>query len=208
MVTRALIVVALVSAAGIVSRGAGRHEVAVPRVPLASLSETIDRWTAHPAPEFSDDVVAQLGVDEYIHRRYARVGSPPVAVYVGYYSSQRQGDTIHSPQNCLPGAGWRPISADRATIDAGEAQLPVNRYLIERGLDRQAVIYWYQGRGRVIANEYVNKAWLMVDAARLGRTDGALVRLITPVAGTSSAAFEELTAFAAAFHPHLRAHIP
>jgi EpsI family protein len=208
MVTRALIVVALVSAAGIVSRGAGRHEAAVSRVPLASLSETVDGWTAHPAPTFSEDIVAQLGVDEYIHRQYARASQPVINVYVGYYGSQRQGDTIHSPQNCLPGAGWRPISSDRATIDAGGVKLPVNRYLIERGLDRQAVIYWYQGRGRVVANEYVNKAWLMVDAARLGRTDGALVRLITPVADTPSAAFEELTVFAAAFYPHLRAHIP
>jgi EpsI family protein len=93
-------------------------------------------------------------------------------------------------------------------IASGDAKLPVNRYLIERGLDRQAVIYWYQGRGRVIANEYVNKAWLMVDAARLGRTDGALVRLIAPVADQSSRAFEELTAFAAAFYPQLRGLIP
>lgn len=208
MVSRALILVALIAAAGAYSTGASGGEAAVARLPLASLPTTIDRWQGRDAPAFADDVVAQLGVDEYVHRQYVHGTDPPVALYVGYYASQRQGDTIHSPQNCLPGTGWQPIFSERGTIDAGGSTIRVNRYLIQKGLDRQAVIYWYQGRGRVVANEYANKVWLMVDAARLRRTDGALVRLITPVSDTPSSAFDQLSAFATALYPRLGTHLP
>jgi EpsI family protein len=208
MVGRALTVVALVTAAGLYTTRASGADVPVSRVPLESLATTIDAWRGYEAKPFSDDIVAELGVDDYVNRHYTRSGVPPVTMYVGYYGSQRQGDTIHSPRNCLPGAGWRPVWSETGTIAVAQEALPVNRYLIQRGLDRQAVVYWYQGRGRVIANEYANKMWLMVDAARLRRTDGALVRLITPVASTPEAAFGELTAFTTALYPRLRAHLP
>lgn len=208
MVARALIVVALIAAAGVYSAGASRRDVSVARAPLASLATTIDGWEGYEVAPFSDDIVAQLGVDDYVSRRYVRGDNAPVMLYIGYYASQRQGDTIHSPRNCLPGAGWQPISSDRVTINAGAVRIPVNRYLIQNGLDRQAVVYWYQGRGRVVANEYANKGWLMVDAARLRRTDGALVRLITPVGESPSAAFDALTAFASSLYPRLALHLP
>ena len=100
------------------------------------------------------------------------------------------------------------MSSERVTIDAGGTPIEVNRYLIEKGVERQAVLYWYQGRGRVVANEYVNKLWLMLDAARLRRTNGALVRLITPVSSTPGAAFDELSAFTGAVFPRLAVHLP
>jgi EpsI family protein len=131
-----------------------------------------------------------------------------VAVYVGYYASQRQGDAIHSPQNCLPGAGWQPVTADRTTVDVSGQTIPVNRFIIQKGLDRQAVFYWYQGRSRVVASEYANKAWLMLDAARLRRTDGGLVRVITPVQSSPDAAFAALTTFSTALFPYLSSRLP
>lgn len=208
MVARALILVAMIAAAGVYAAGASGDEVAVTRTPLAELPTTLEGWQGRDATPFDDDIVAALGVDDYINRHYARNERPSVALYVGYYGSQRQGDTIHSPQNCLPGAGWRPVSSERVTIDAGGTPIHVNRYLIQKGIERQAVLYWYQGRGRVVANEYANKAWLMLDAARLRRTNGALVRLITPVVSTPSSAFEELSAFTSAVFPRLSAHLP
>jgi EpsI family protein len=152
-------------------------------------------------------VVARLGVDDYISRRYSRAESS-VGLYVGYYHSQRQGDTIHSPQNCLPGAGWRPVVSRTTGVRAGGRTLRVNEYVIQKGLDRQVVFYWYQGRGRVVANEYANKALLMLDAARLNRTNGGLVRMIAPVVTTTDAAVEELTAFVSALFPRLSRHLP
>lgn len=207
MLTRALIVVLLLGSAAYAAR-ADRTEVPAERQLLTYLPSTIEGWRGFDAEPFADDVVALLGVDDYVNRRYARDGAPPVSLYAGYYDSQRQGDTIHSPQNCLPGAGWRPVESGRLTIGDGANAVEVNRYVIAKGLSRQVVLYWYQGRGRVVANEYTNKALLMLDAARLGRTSGGLVRLITPVVTTTDDATREVAAFASAVLPHLSRHLP
>src|SRR5687768_7400551 len=153
MVARALILVALIAAAGVYASGASGDEVPVTRTPLAELPSRIDEWEGRETAPFADDIVAALGVDDYVNRHYARPGHAPVSLYVGYYNSQRQGDTIHSPQNCLPGAGWQPVSSERVTLDGAGTPIDVNRYLIQKGVQRQAVVYWYQGRGRVVANE-------------------------------------------------------
>jgi EpsI family protein len=209
MIWRALVVCTLLGAAGVFAADAGSREVGVERAPLDRLPTALGAWRGLDAEPFADDVVAQLGVDDYVNRYYVRPGvEAPIALYAGYYASQRQGDTIHSPQNCMPGAGWRPIEAGRQTIGDGAGAIEVNRYVISKGPSRQVVLYWYQGRGRVVAGEYRNKLLLMLDAGRLGRTNGGLVRLITPVTSTPDAASRELTAFASVLLPHLSEHLP
>lgn len=208
MIARALCVLALIVCAGVYSTRAGSAEATVSRAPLAELPYTVGEWRGHDSAPLADDIVATLGVDDYANRRYSSASGLPVGLYVGYYTSQRQGDTIHSPQNCLPGAGWRPVESGSVNIDAGGRTLEVNRYVIQKGLDRQVVLYWYQGRGRVVANEYANKALLMFDAARLSRTSGGLVRVMTPVVTTAEAATDQLTAFVATLFPHLDRHLP
>lgn len=208
MIARALVVLGFVVAAGTYA-ARPRAEGPVERTPLHELPGAIGGWSGHDAEPFADDVVAQLGVDDYVNRSYQRPGhEAPVALYVGYYSGQRQGDTIHSPQNCLPGAGWQPVESGRHQVTADGRTVEVNRYVISKGPSRQVVLYWYQGRGRVVAGEYANKALLMLDAARLGRSNGGLVRLITPVTSDSDAATSELNAFAAALLPYLSRHLP
>jgi EpsI family protein len=207
MLARALIVSLLIGAAGLVA-GRSAAEAPVSRPGLDSLPRQLDGWQGADAAPFPDDVIAQLGVDDYINRVYRGAAGAPIGVYVGYYASQRQGDAIHSPQNCLPGAGWRPIESGTQTIGEGAQQATVNRYVIAKGLDRQVVLYWYQGRGRIVANEYTNKALLMFDAARIRRTNGGLVRLIAPVTTTETAATAELTGFAAALLPLLSNYLP
>ena len=207
MIARALLAAAIIVAAGIYASGASAPERLPSRETLATTPVSLLGWEGQDVA-LDDDVLVQLGVDDYINRRYMAADAPPVALYVGYYASQRQGDTIHSPQNCLPGAGWRPVSAERTTVDLGGRTIPVNRFIIQKGLDRQAVFYWYQGRSRVVANEFANKAWLMLDAARLRRTDGGLVRAITPVASTPDAAFATLTTFSTALFPYLSSRLP
>jgi EpsI family protein len=119
----------------------------------------------------------------------------PVWLYVGYYQSQRTGSTYHSPLNCLPGSGWSVLSRDEVSVDLGTARtagplsimgptgkaLRVNRVVIQKGLDKQLILYWYQDRGRVITNEYWAKGYLLWDAMTRNRTDGALVRVSVPV---------------------------
>jgi EpsI family protein len=151
--------------------------------------------------------VALLGVDDYIHRVYVSDSGVPVGLYAGYYVSQRQGDTIHSPQNCLPGAGWRPVSSSTVDLASSSGKVTVNQYVIQKGLDQQVVLYWYQGRGRVVANEYANKALLMWDAARLQRTNGGLVRVMSPLTPGRDAA-ADVAAFATALLPRLQQLMP
>jgi EpsI family protein len=209
MLTRAAIVLGLLAAAGAYTSTATGPEAAVARTPLSDLPLSLDAWRGYPTAPFDDDVIAELGVDDYVNRRYMREAAPPVLLYIGYYGSQRQGDTIHSPQNCLPGAGWQPLESGRMAIDGGPAgRVEVNRYLIAKGADRQWVLYWYQGRNRIVASEYRNKLLLMVDAARLHRTNGGLVRLMAPVDENPAAAADEVASFARALLPKLGGYLP
>lgn len=207
MIARAAIVIALLAGGAFFGTHLSGTEVPVDREPLATLPNMIDGWTGRNATPLANDVVALLGVDDYIHRTYISEAGVPVGLYAGYYGSQRQGDTIHSPQNCLPGAGWRPVSSSTITLQSGGREVPVNQYVIQKGLDQQVVLYWYQGRGRVVANEYANKALLMWDAATLQRTNGGLVRVMTPVVPGRDAA-ADLAAFATTLLPNLERLMP
>lgn len=207
MIARTAMVVVMLCAAALAGARANGDEATIARDRLSSLPLAVGEWEGRDATPLTGDVVAQLGVDDYIHRSYVGRSRAPIGLYAGYYSSQRQGDTIHSPQNCLPGAGWRPVSSDTLELPLGDRRLTVNKYVIQKGFDRQVVLYWYQGRGRVVANEFANKAWLMWDAATVRRTNGGLVRIISPeLPGRDATA--EVTAFATALLPRLEKLMP
>jgi len=208
MIARAFAVAGLVLATGFWAGGVRSTDVIPARDHLSALPLELAEWRGRDASPLADDVIAQLGVDEYVNREYVRPGTNPVAVYVGYYASQRTGDTVHSPQNCLPGGGWRPVERRRVTLVAGGRPVNVNSLVIQKDLDRQLVYYWYQGRGRVVASDYANKAFLVLDAVRIRRSDGGLVRAITAIATTPAAAGIELAAFTAMLVPHLDRYLP
>lgn len=112
-------------------------------------------------------------------------------------------------QKLLAGAGWDPISAGYTTIPLTTApQFVANDYVIQKDLNKQLVLYWYQGRGRVIASEYSGKFWMVADAISRNRTDGALVRLITPIDDDETKARKRLISFAQSVFPDLDAVIP
>ena len=207
MLARALIVVIAMAGAGALVDVGTRRQGAMPRSPLSTLPRVLGDWQGHDAAPLADDVLATLGVDDYVNRRYVRDGRP-LSAYVGYYANQRSGDAIHSPRNCLPGSGWEPVSSGDVPLRSADGTVTVARYEIAKGSDRQLVLYWYQGRGRIVSGEYANRAWLMLDAARSGRSDGGLVRLITPVVTSSDEAVRELSSFAALLLPHLSRYLP
>ena len=127
------------------------------------------------------------GMSDYVFRVFQRDSTPAFSVYVGYYESQTTGQTIHSPKNCLPGAGYEPLESSAARVDVDGGPVTVNRYLLANGSARVLVYYWYQGRGRVAHSEYRVKWDLLRDAMRYGRTEEALVRIVVPVVpGASS----------------------
>jgi len=168
------------------------------RESLVTFPMQLGRWNGTPAPALTPEVLSVLGVDEYLSRIYRAGRDEILGLYIGYYQSQRQGDAIHSPLNCLPGAGWEPIGSTHLTLEVPLGDAPgqagatrtieINRYLIRKGVDVQVVLYWYQSHDRVIASEYWSKAYMVLDAMRLNRTDAALVRVVSPVIGTGDAA--------------------
>jgi EpsI family protein len=209
MVNRTWIAVALLVATCAYVRGLDASSRPAPASHLAGLPLQFEGWTGTPEPDFDADTLRVLGVDEYIHRRYSSAADQAgVGLYVGYYASQRQGDAIHSPLNCLPGTGWQAVARTRESIDPGGVRIDVNRLVVERDLDRLLILYWYDARGRSIANEYVNKLMLIADALRFNRTDGALVRVLAPIRTTDEAAHREVVAFLNAAWPRLRTRLP
>ncbi len=154
---------------------------------VAPLQATVpDTLLGHPSTDriISDEEQAIAGMSDYLLRLYGADSTRyQFSVYVGYYEEQVQGRSIHSPKNCLPGAGWEPINASDTTVSAGGRQYRVNRYLLGNQNARALVYYWYQGRGRVAYNETAVKWDLLRDKATLGRSEEALVRIVVPVRG-------------------------
>lgn len=186
------------------------HHVSTTRLasPLSAFPLQIADWSGVNGPDLDPETLRVLGADEYLNRVYVNPDGQALGLYVAYYAQQQQGDSIHSPQNCLPGNGWQAISHTRPALDVDGRLLPVNRYVVERRRERQLVVYWYEGRGRAIANEYLNKLYLLHDAVRLGRTDGALVRISTPLAPGLGRADEATATFVRAVMPYLTRWIP
>ena len=102
----------------------------------------------------------------------------PIVLYVGYYHSQRTGATYHSPQHCLPGGGWQIAELNRLALPGPhERVVQINEVIVQKGLDKQLILYWYQDRGRIIASEYWARGYMIWDALTKNRSDGALVRV-------------------------------
>ena len=182
------------------------------RAPLAAtIPNRLDGWTGQDL-EISAAEREIAGMSTFVLRRYQAPTPEPQAaefsVYVGYYERQYQGKTIHSPKNCLPGGGWEPLTSSRERIATSIGTIPVNRYMIGNGPAKAVVLYWYQGRGRVEANEYVVKWDLLRDQALHGRSDEALVRIIVPVRSTEAAAYEQAVRVARELVPAVARALP
>jgi exosortase D (VPLPA-CTERM-specific) len=154
-----------------------------------------------------------LGVDDYLLADYRQPDGAVVNLYIAYYASQRSGQAAHSPASCLPGGGWKMTGFGRHSVASGVQGAPpmaVNRVLIEQSGTRQLVYYWFQQRGRILTNEYAVKGYLLVDALRRNRTDGALVRLVTPLHPNEStaAADERLQDLLRVVAPRMPAYVP
>jgi exosortase D (VPLPA-CTERM-specific) len=171
----------LVTVTVLVQLVGGREEIKTPRMALASFPLTMADWQARQEEGLDALVEQKLGLDDYLLADYRRSTGEVVNFYVAYYGSQRKGVSPHSPQVCIPGGGWLITSMDRVPVVLPGETFEVNRTLIEKGGQRQLVYYWFDQRGRRIANEYWMKWYLLLDALNRNRTDGALVRITTSV---------------------------
>lgn len=162
---------------------AGEREQVPARNSLADFPAQLGAWRQIDAQSLGAGQVRELKADDYLSRTYANQRGDSVYLFVAYYASQRHRQTFHSPQNCIPGSGWS--MSDHRLHSFGEEQTgeerQINEYLIEKDGAQMLAFYWYQGRGRIVASDYWGRIYTIKDAMILGRTDGALVRIIVPI---------------------------
>ena len=180
--SRFWIVVLLLAGTGLILQARGNTDRIPVSEPLSNFPQTIAGWVGNDT-QIDKESLDVLGAGDFLSRTYTQGGRPlPIGLFVGYFPTQRTGVTIHSPKHCLPGAGWAFESSQYVSLkDSNGKAHTVGEYVISNGDDRQFVIYWYEAHGRSVANEYMAKVYMVTDAMRLNRTDGALVRVITPI---------------------------
>jgi exosortase D (VPLPA-CTERM-specific) len=187
-------------------------EVFPPRATFAEFPAQLGEWHGHR--DTLDGVYLDaLKLDDYLLSNNVDASGNGVNLYIAYYNSQRKGEAVHSPRSCLPGGGWQMRDfgqRDVPNVSVNGRPLRVNRTLIEMGNQRQLVYYWFQQRGRVVTNEFAVKWYLFWDALTIHRTDGAMIRLTTPVpsSGSEIDADRRLTDFISKIAPTIPRYVP
>lgn len=185
-------------------------EAKVERKQLRDFPTQIGNWQQNGGDEQLDhQTLSVLRASDYLLRDYRNQDGRVLGFYIGYYASQRDGATYHSPLNCLPGSGWVMSQPGTITIrPEGRSPFTANRYLIENGGHRELLIYWFQGRGRAVASEYWGKVYTVIDSVSLRRSDGALVRITAPVGKSEADSLKAATELAAQVSTRLPEFIP
>ena len=187
----------------------GRHEVLPDRRSFATFPAVVGDWKGRSS-SLDAGTIRFLGLTDYLMTDYARANERSVNFYVAYYASQRSGLAPHSPSVCLPGNGWQISTFQRTFYHGPDMSFPINRVLMQRDTQKELVYYWFDERGRKVANEWWAKIYLLRDAIFKNRTDGALVRLTTPIyPGEAEAdADKRLQSFVQLFVPKLAGYLP
>lgn len=214
-------VIALLLLTVIVLRLRGDQDRVPASRPLTLLPMDIGPWSGNDIP-LESYVLDVLGRGVFLNRMYSRQTgksedplssqrAEPIGLFIGYFPTQRTGQAIHSPQNCLPGAGWTFDSKGTANVTDDEGnQYQVGDYLISNGANKDEVLYWYRSQGKTIASDYKAKWYTLIDSIAFARTDAALVRVITPLQPNESRsdAQRRILGFAAKLNQLLPAYIP
>ncbi|MCE6958694.1 VPLPA-CTERM-specific exosortase XrtD [Cereibacter sphaeroides] len=191
--SRGLVVGTLASLAIAVAFVSGpRPEPSAPvRSSFALFPSRLGEWSSAIQP-LAPEIAQVLGASDHINAVYSRPASAqPVQFFSAWYHSQTEGQGIHSPEVCLPAGGWEIFSLDPYRVSMPETvygSFTVNRAIIEKGLDRQLVYYWFEQRGQRMTNDFAAKLSVLRDSLIRGRTDGALIRFTTPIGRDETAA--------------------
>lgn len=153
-----------------------------------------------------------LGADDYLLLDYLHEDAPPINLWVAYYDSLINGSYVHSPTTCLPGAGWEYVTFGKyntAIRDLSGDMLRVNRGEIVKGRQRILMYFWMELRGRSVPRLQHVKFLNLWDSMITGRSDGALIRIYTPLrpGEETSRGDERILEFLERAYPHLRPHI-
>jgi EpsI family protein len=204
-----ILLAALLLGGGIINVWERAGEAKVSRRPLKDFPQQVGSWRQQGEDvRFDNETEKVLRADDYVSRTFESDGRF-TSLYIGYYATQRNGSTYHSPLNCLPGSGWVMSDGGRVTITPiGAPAFEANRYLIQNGSDRAVMIYWYQGRGSAVASEYWAKIYTVLDSVRRRRSDGALVRVMAPIRNSPTDAEKTAVDLASKAAGELAAFVP
>lgn len=209
--TKFVIVLFILSATSGINAFFSRPEVALSRKSLNEFPRFLGDWKVVAEHEIGEGSMKVLQVDDYIMREYGNSRGEVIGLYIGYFKSQREGKGIHSPRQCLPGAGWQPLSVSTYQMPIpghNPGTITVNIFVMGKGLSQQLYLFWYYGRGRGYANEYWNKIYLIWDGFLKRRTDGALVRINMGIKNNSEETLKKGMSFVTLFSPILKEYIP
>ena len=189
----------------------GRQEIVPQRSAFATFPTSVGEWRGR-ASSLDAQTENFLGLTDYILTDFSKPDRHAVNFYVAYYASQRNGVAPHSPAVCIPGNGWQIADLQRTSYSSTNPNisLPLNRVIIQKNATKELVYYWFDERGRKIASEWSSKAYLLADAILQNRTDGALVRLTTPIypGEIEDDADKRLQGFIREFVPLLNQYLP
>jgi len=178
--------------------------------PLDALSREWKGWRMSREFPIETEVQALLRADSTLNRQYVR-SNEALSLFIAFFKTQSTGVAPHSPKVCLPGSGWTPSESTISSVPVQGFDEPVhvNRYLIERGSNKNVVLYWYQTHNRTVASEYMAKIYTVLDSVRYRRDDTSLVRVIAPVNGQDIAAADKVAVeFVQDFFPLINNVLP
>lgn len=187
-VARFLIAWMVLAGTAVFLQGRSSFERIPDHQPLETFPHELGGWTGRDLP-IDKEVLQVLGPGDFLSRAYSGASNAaPIDLFIAYYPSQRTGDTIHSPQNCMPGAGWTLLARDRIKIPNGASHgtTTSNRFVFAEGLEHVLVFYWYQAHGRTTPSEYWAKYYLVRDSIAMNRSDGAMVRVAAQLPNPSA----------------------
>jgi len=208
---RFYITIALLLTAAIANQVFFASEAQLTRRPLSDFPKVIGDWKTVDEQQIGEGSMAVLQVDDYMMRTYTNKQGETIGLYIGYFTTQREGKQVHSPRQCLPGAGWGISESKTIRLklkNHNPAEASINYYLMEKGIRKDLYLWWYQGRGRIYANEYLNKFYLMADAVTMRRTDGALVRINMGIKNNADDTMASELAFIDLIAPIISDYIP
>jgi EpsI family protein len=188
---------------------ASRGEIVPNAAPLQGFPSQVGGWRLQQEGVIDKETQDVLKADDTLTRAYGgKEGG--ATLFIAYFKTQRYGQAPHSPKNCLPGSGWQQKESERIDVPIeGDGTIHINEYVVEKGEAQSVVYYWYQSQGRVIADEFAAKYYLVSDSIRNHRSDTALVRVVVPIpGGRTSVAKKVGTDFVQAFYPVVKAYLP
>jgi EpsI family protein len=202
----------LVVQGGIFYAVAMRPERVPAIAPLSEFPRSFGEWNLYRESQIEPEIQEILKADDTLSRLYVNPsGRQGAYLFVAFFKTQREGQSPHSPKNCLPGAGFEPIESFPIDINVPGRSDPIhiNRYLTARGEEKTVTLYWYQSHQRIIAGEFAAKFWLIADSIRYHRSDCALVRIVVQVANDDTAgASRTAVEFAQTVFPILTRQLP